>query len=168
MFYPTYWTNFNYKIKKWAAITQNHQTQYRFEDYIHCLVNKLKKVLLVDDDDIANSINKVIIKHAKFADEIVAETIATEALNYIRKENEEGALPELIFLDINMPEMDGWDFVDEYEKLGIENNGSRIIMLTSSINPRDQNRASLIDVITDFMSKPLSPEILDKIYLDHF
>ncbi len=122
----------------------------------------------MDDDDIVNSINKVIIKHAKFADEIISETIASNAIDYIKIQKEEGSLPELIFLDINMPEMDGWDFVDEYVKLGLEESGPRIIMLTSSINPRDENRASLIDEITDFMSKPLSPEILDKIYLDHF
>jgi CheY-like chemotaxis protein len=121
-------------------------------------VNKLQKVLLVDDDDIVNSINKVIIKHAKFADEIVAETCASGAIKYITDQKEADSLPELIFLDINMPEMDGWDFVDEYVKLGLKDNGPGIIMLTSSINPRDENRASLIDEITDF----------DKIYQDHF
>ena len=131
-------------------------------------MNKLQKVLLIDDDDIVNSINKVIIKHAKFANEIVAETIASDAIDYIKNQEKEGSLPELIFLDINMPEMDGWDFVDEYVKLGFEDNGPRIIMLTSSINPRDENRASLIDEITDFMSKPLSPELLDEIYQEHF
>ena len=131
-------------------------------------MNKLQKVLLVDDDDIVNSINKVIIKHAKFADEIITETVASKALGLIKEQKDGGLLPEIIFLDINMPEMDGWDFVEEYIKLGFEQEGPRIIMLTSSINPRDENRASLIDEITDFMSKPLSPEILDKIYQDHF
>ncbi|MEQ9403188.1 MAG: response regulator [Cyclobacteriaceae bacterium] len=131
-------------------------------------MKKLQKVLLVDDDDIVNSINKVIIKHAKFADEIISETIASRAIEYIREQKNQGMLPDLIFLDINMPEMDGWDFVDEYVKLGFDEDGPRIIMLTSSINPRDENRASLIDEITDFMSKPLSPEILDKIYDTHF
>lgn len=131
-------------------------------------MEKLQKVLLVDDDDIVNSINKVIIKHAKFAEEIVVQTIASEAIGYIKEQKEQGTLPELIFLDINMPEMDGWDFVDEYVKLGLEDDGPRIVMLTSSINPRDENRASLIDEITDFMSKPLSPEVLEKIYDKHF
>lgn len=131
-------------------------------------MEKLQKVLLVDDDDIVNSINKVIIKHAKFAEEIVVQTVASDAIGYIKEQKELGTLPELIFLDINMPEMDGWDFVDEYVKLGFEDDGPRIIMLTSSINPRDENRASLIDEITDFMSKPLSPEVLTKIYDRHF
>ncbi len=131
-------------------------------------MEKLQKVLLVDDDDIVNSINKVIIKHAKFAEEIVVQTVASEAIEYVKDQKEQGTLPDLIFLDINMPEMDGWDFVDEYVKIGFEEDGPRIIMLTSSINPRDENRASLIDEITDFMSKPLSPEVLEKIYDRHF
>lgn len=131
-------------------------------------MRKLQKVLLVDDDDIVNSINKVIIKHAKFADEIISETVASRAINYLQTQKEGGELPELILLDINMPEMDGWDFIDEYMKLGFEDEGPRIIMLTSSINPRDENRASLIDEVTDFLSKPLSPELLDKIYDAHF
>lgn len=131
-------------------------------------MKKLQKVLLVDDDDIVNSINKVIIKHSKFADEIISETVASRAIEYIKSHRDEGTLPELIFLDINMPEMDGWDFMDEYSKLGLEDDGPRIIMLTSSINPRDENRASLIDEITDFLSKPLSPELLESIYQSHF
>ena len=131
-------------------------------------MRKLQKVLLVDDDDIVNSINKVIIQHAKFADEIISETIASKAIDYIKEQKSNGTLPELIFLDINMPEMDGWDFIDEYIKLGLEDDAPRIIMLTSSINPRDENRASLIDEITDFMSKPLSPEVLQRIYKNHF
>ena len=156
-------------IKKLNIIIDILEAHYRFED--HCSiahVDKLQKVLLVDDDDIVNSINKVIIKHAKFANEIISETIASKAIEYIKQQREEASLPDLIFLDINMPEMDGWDFIDEFVKLGFDDDGPRIIMLTSSINPRDENRASLIDVITDFMSKPLSPELLDKIYEQHF
>ncbi|MEM9337528.1 MAG: response regulator [Bacteroidota bacterium] len=131
-------------------------------------MQKLHKVLLVDDDDIVNSINKVIIKHAKFAEEIVSETIASKAIDYIKDQKSKGTLPDLIFLDINMPEMNGWDFIEEFEKLGLDEDGVRVIMLTSSINPRDENRASLIDGITDFMCKPLSPELLDRIYENYF
>lgn len=130
-------------------------------------MEKLKKVLLIDDDEIVNSINKVIIQHAKFAEEIIAENFAANAIKYLKDlSNEE--LPTAIFLDVNMPEMNGWDFIEEYEKLEIDTKGITIIMLTSSINPRDQKRALSIDHIKAFVSKPLSPELLDSIYEDHF
>lgn len=130
-------------------------------------MEKLKKVLLIDDDEIVNSINKVIIQHAKFADEIVTENFAANAITYIKGLSKED-LPRAIFLDVNMPEMNGWDFVEEYEKLDIDTSGIKIIMLTSSINPRDQKRALSMEHIKGFVSKPLSPELLGAIYEEHF
>lgn len=130
-------------------------------------MEKLKKVLLIDDDEIVNSINKVIIQHAKFADEIVTETFAADAITYIKNLSKDD-LPRAIFLDVNMPEMNGWDFVEEYEKIGISTNDVTIIMLTSSINPRDQKRALSMNYIKAFVSKPLSPELLNSIYEEHF
>lgn len=130
-------------------------------------MEKLKKVLLIDDDEIVNSINKVIMQHAKFADEIVTETAAANAIIYIRSLDKLD-LPSAIFLDVNMPEMNGWDFVEEYEKIGLNANDITIIMLTSSINPRDQKRALSMGHIKAFVSKPLSPELLNTIYDEHF
>lgn len=130
-------------------------------------MEKLKKVLLIDDDEIVNSINKVIIQHAKFADEIITENFASNAISYIKGLSKED-LPKAIFLDVNMPEMNGWDFVEEYEKIGIDSGDVTIIMLTSSINPRDQKRALSMNHIKAFVSKPLSPELLSNIYEEHF
>jgi CheY-like chemotaxis protein len=130
-------------------------------------LEKLKKVLLIDDDEIVNSINKVIIQHAKFAEEIITETFAGNAITYI-KSLSKADLPKAIFLDVNMPEMNGWDFVEEYEKIGLSSEDVTIIMLTSSINPRDQKRALSMDHIKAFVSKPLSPELLNAIYDEHF
>jgi len=125
-------------------------------------LNRLKKVLLVDDDEIVNSINKVIIQHANFAEEVLTETLAIEAIDLIKKTSQEN-LPELIFLDVNMPEMDGWDFLDEFSKAGFDGSHPKIIMLTSSINPRDEQRANEAKQVTAFLSKPLSPELLGAI-----
>lgn len=130
-------------------------------------MGKLEKVLLIDDDEIVNSINKVIIQHAKFAEEIIAENFAANAITYLKSLSVD-ELPRAIFLDVNMPEMNGWDFVEEYEKLEVDTDGVKIIMLTSSINPRDQKRALSISHIKAFVTKPLSPELLDKIYEEHF
>ncbi|WP_436517908.1 response regulator [Ekhidna sp. To15] len=125
-----------------------------------------KKVLLIDDDDIVNSINSVIIKHAKFANEV--ESInnvpgAIELLNQIKSSQDS---PDVIFLDLNMPGQDGWDFIEEYEKLNM-NGSTKVIMLTSSISAKDEERASSSNCITAFISKPLSPELLENIYESH-
>ena len=65
-----------------------------------------------------------------------------------------------------MPGQDGWDFMEEYEKLGI-NGDTKVIMLTSSISLKDEEKASLSNFIAAFISKPLSPELLDTIYQSH-
>ncbi len=125
-----------------------------------------KKVLLIDDDDIVNSINSVIIKHAKFADEVESINNVPHAIDFLNNVKSSGETPDIIFLDLNMPGQDGWDFIEEYEKLGI-NGSTRVIMLTSSISAKDEERASLSKCITAFISKPLSPELLENIYESH-
>lgn len=125
-----------------------------------------KKVLLVDDDDIVNSINSVIIKHAKFASEVESINNVPTAIDFLSKVKSSGDTPDVIFLDLNMPGLDGWDFMEEFEKLGI-NGSTKVIMLTSSISAKDEERASSFNHITAFISKPLSPELLENIYKSH-
>ena len=125
-------------------------------------MRKFRKVLLIDDDEIVNSINQVIIKHAKFAEDVVALTGVTEAIDFLRTSQKNGAIPEVIFLDLNMPERNGWDFMDEFNQLNIKE--TKVVMLTSSISIKDENKAKTSDDIAAFVSKPLSPEMLDRIY----
>lgn len=124
-------------------------------------------MLLIDDDEIVNSINKVILQHAKFAKEIVTLTFAGDAIKLLKKNASEGVLPDVIFLDVNMPDMNGWDFIEEFEKFDLYGK-TKIIMLTSSINPRDEQRANATKQVTAFLSKPLSPELLENIYDNYF
>jgi len=126
-------------------------------------LKKFKKVLLIDDDDIVNSINSVIIKHAKFAEEVESINSVERAIAFLNEARNNEALPQVIFLDLNMPGQDGWDFMEEYERLNL-NGSTKVIMLTSSISLKDEERASSSDHITAFISKPLSPELLDSIY----
>lgn len=125
-----------------------------------------RKVLLVDDDDIVNSINSVIIKHAKFASEVESVNNVPHAIEFLSKTKNSEEKPDVVFLDLNMPDHDGWDFIEEYEKLGM-NGATKIIMLTSSISAKDEERASSSNQITAFISKPLSPELLETIYDQH-
>ena len=124
--------------------------------------------MLVDDDEHTNFLNKAIIRHAQFAEEVIAQMTAEEALNYIKRHQATGDLPDLIFLDINMPLMDGWDFMEQYSRLLLNGSAPKVIMLTSSINPKDEKRAAQIDGIAGFRSKPLSRDVLNEIYDEYF
>jgi CheY-like chemotaxis protein len=130
-------------------------------------LKKLNKILLVDDEEASNFLNQIVIRQSKVAGEVVAYEKAKDALDYITEQQKQGDSPDLVFLDINMPIMNGWDFMDEYAKIAPDAN-TKIIMLTSSINPNDKERASKIGQITGFRSKPLTVEMLDEIVSNHF
>ncbi len=125
-----------------------------------------KKVLLVDDDDIVNSINSVIIKHAKFANQVESINNVPGAIQLLSEAKSNGETPDVIFLDLNMPGLDGWDFMDEYKKIGM-NGSTKVIMLTSSISLKDEEKAESTEQIAAFISKPLSPELLEQLYETH-
>lgn len=125
------------------------------------LLKKYKKVLLVDDDEISNTINKFMLEHTKFTEEVVIASSADKALDYLNQ-CDENDLPEVIFLDIEMPGKTGWDFTEEIKNLSLSKN-IKIVVLTSSIAKSDQRKANEINEITAFVSKPLSPTVLGDI-----
>jgi CheY-like chemotaxis protein len=126
---------------------------------------KLSTVLLIDDDEPTNFINSYIIQETNCAESIKAVQSAEEGLRYLSKSV---PAPELIFLDINMPGLSGWDFLEEYKKLPQPQKTSIIVMLTTSLNPDDQVRARTIHEVSDFRSKNLSPEMLTELLQEHF
>jgi CheY-like chemotaxis protein len=78
-------------------------------------------------------------------------------------------LPELIFLDINMPKMNGWEFIEEYSRLKLNGDGRTvIIMLTTSMNPLDLEKSKKSPHIAAFKTKPLNAEMLAEIYASFF
>jgi CheY-like chemotaxis protein len=118
-----------------------------------------KRIVLIDDDQLNNLINTRII--TKFSDYTVDSFIsAREGLKYLNS-CDAGLFPEIIFLDINMPVMDGWEFLDEFQKMPehlIQH--CSVIMLTSSIDINDIEKAKLYKSVREFMSKPLTLESL--------
>lgn len=133
-------------------------------------MKKLNSVLLIDDDMATNFISKMLIKKAGITDHIETVLNGKQALEYLtntgKYERSDGIYPKpmLILLDINMPVMDGWEFAEAFAKLDENQKGSIIIvMLTSSLNPDDKERASNLSVISGFQNKVLTMEGLTSI-----
>ena len=125
---------------------------------------KYYAVMLIDDNEIDNLINQKMIEAANISEHIYTHTGARSAIEFLRNleklENEsKKVLPEVIFLDIDMPLMDGFQFLDEFEKLNnATKNKCKIVMLTSSINPQDFNRSKKYENVKLYLNKPLSHE----------
>ncbi len=119
-----------------------------------------KQIILVDDDPITNMINtKLITRDFNFT--VRAYTNAQESLNYLKavSESTTEAIPDFIFLDINMPVMDGWEFLKEFQKFPFNVlEACKIFMLTSSIDLDDIEKAKGYSSVKDFISKPLTTE----------
>ncbi|WP_339921915.1 response regulator [uncultured Cyclobacterium sp.] len=126
---------------------------------------KVNCILLIDDDEPTNFLHKIIIEDSGVADKVVAVQSGYEALEYLElKENGKYPQPDLIFLDINMPAMNGWEFLEEYNKLDEGIKGKIVVvMLTTSINPDDKKKALNKGYINGFLSKPLSKDMLEKL-----
>jgi CheY-like chemotaxis protein len=119
-----------------------------------------KTILFVDDDEISNFVSVKTIEDADIAENIVSVTSAQEALEMINKgleEDQHNNIPDLIFLDINMPVMSGWDFLEEYRKIkSTIKKRVVIIILTSSVYQQDKEKASTYQEVDDYTLKPLN------------
>lgn len=123
----------------------------------------MRRVVLIDDDQVSNFVCESIIKSDGFADEVDSFEWAQDALEFLQRSSVDDPdnFPDLIFLDINMPGMDGWAFIQEYRKLPEHVTGKcSLFMLSSAVDRKDIICAKSHEEVKDFFSKPLSPEIL--------
>jgi CheY-like chemotaxis protein len=128
---------------------------------------KLNCILLVDDDPDDNMYHRIIIEEMDIAHRIDVAINGLEALAYLKKE--EQVPPEIIFLDLNMPKMNGWEFLEEYKHLNKEQKAKVVlVILTTSANPDHIKKAEEIEEVTGFETKPLSKQILKDILEEHF
>lgn len=132
---------------------------------------KINKVLIIDDDEINNFVCYKVINKNGFADQVKTLLSGEEGLAYLREMRDKGPgqIPDLILLDINMPIMNGWDFLHEYENMLPEFDKHPILlMLSSSVYEEDIEKANEHHEVQDYITKPLNKEVLDSIYEKHF
>jgi CheY-like chemotaxis protein len=131
---------------------------------------KLKCIMLVDDNPDDNFFHEREIKKSDHSNIVVTKNTGIEGLAYLKSSkvtNEPH--PDLIFLDINMPGMNGWEFLQEYNELDKElQSRAIIIMLTTSENPVDEARAKKWNFVSEYVTKPLTKELLKDISLKFF
>lgn len=131
-------------------------------------------VLLVDDNPADNEFHRICIERAGICRKVVVAESATDALRYMEHvaagdQGDQYPKPNLVFLDINMHGMDGFDFLDAYNGLdaGVKSDAV-VIMLSTSLNPADMARAREYKVVRAFMNKPLSLERIDQLIAQFF
>jgi CheY-like chemotaxis protein len=119
-------------------------------------------ICIVDDDDIYQFTISRTLEIQKTAEKILTFPDGEMAIQFISENLDKPArLPDVIFLDINMPVMDGWQFLEAYEKIksGVLKEIT-IYLVTSSIDPTDVERARNISTIKKYLTKPIEPEML--------
>lgn len=125
----------------------------------------IKTIAIIDDDDIFVYITKKAVEQTNIIQQIKVFGNGKDAIDYL-KENccKPDLLPEIILLDLSMPIMDGWQFLDEYTKIKPKI-GKKIIIyiVTSSISPEDMRKAKNIDAVSDFIIKPITKDKLIEI-----
>ena len=141
---------------------------------------QLNCILLIDDDEPTNFLNKMTLEQAGCTRHIRVAQSGQEALDYLRGcgpdngfpeggSSERSPRPDLIFLDINMPAMDGWEFLEKYKTLPAEQKADIVlIMLTTSLNPDDEVKTRTIPEVAGFENKPLSQHRLRALLEKYF
>ncbi|AXX16160.1 response regulator [Leptospira borgpetersenii] len=131
---------------------------------------KLKCILFIDDNQDDNFFHERVIRKGNYAETVTTKQSGQDALDFLKNKSENPEpFPDLIFLDINMPGMNGWEFLEEYKKLDQALQTSTIIvMLTTSENPDDRNKFSQFGTTSDFKTKPLTNLMMDEILIRNF
>ena len=135
------------------------------------MIKKLRTILLIDDSEADNFIHCRRFNRMEIAEEVVIRNDGRQGLDYLHTKLPNGSFPrpDLLFLDINMPVMDGWQFLDEYSQLPVDRRAVvTVAMLTSSVGDADYSRAYGYPVVDAHEAKPLSKDKLRLLLQEYF
>jgi CheY-like chemotaxis protein len=131
---------------------------------------KIAKVICVDDDPIALLLSKLVLSKSDFASKVITAANGEIAIAYLERaevieENKNSENPLIILLDLNMPVMDGWEFLEQFDETLYQQyyKTTKVILLSSSIDPNDIERSKDFSMVVDFLPKPLTKEMLNTI-----
>lgn len=126
----------------------------------------IKKLLCIDDDNTTLMLIKMVTEKASFAKDVITASNGREGLEYYHNllkgpEDKRKDYPQLIFLDLNMPVMNGWEFLDEFVKNILPDvPDTKVVILSSSANPVDKEKAKQYPIIIGYISKPITADLL--------
>lgn len=120
-------------------------------------MKRFDRILLIDDDRADNLFHRIVIDETGITERVDVFEMADTALRHLQSNTEP---VDLILLDLNLPRMDGFDFLDAYAQRVIPQRARAIVVLTNSLSPKDINRASAYPDVLACINKPLTPEFL--------
>ena len=132
-------------------------------------INASKIVMLIDDNDIDLKINGKIVAITKLFDDVIVCRSGEEAITYLKQHlTSPEKLPDLILLDIQMPEMNGFEFLDHYKKLPVSlTDTCVVVMLSSTLDFSDIQRAEANPYVVKLLKKPLIPQVLVQVVQEY-
>ncbi|WP_405209135.1 response regulator [Aquimarina sp. LLG6339-5] len=128
-----------------------------------------KSVCIIDDDNMYINLVSKIIELKKLSENVIVFKNGKEALDFFATSidnDTKNRIPQVIFLDLNMPVMDGWEFLQEFDKIKDEiGKPIDLYVVSSSIDSRDINKAKSIDLVSDYLIKPIKLGDFEKIFV---
>ncbi|MFT6147307.1 MAG: CheY-like chemotaxis protein [Myxococcota bacterium] len=119
--------------------------------------------MLIDDEEADNFLHGLVLRESGTVNEVIDCSSAIDALVYLKRP--EGHKIDVIFLDINMPLMNGFEFLEEYAALPMPCRARAVVvMLTTSLRPEDQKRARERGLVADFLPKPLTAKNVERVF----
>jgi len=126
------------------------------------LMTPNKLTCIIDDDTVYVNLVKKLIQLKKLCEKVLVFENGKEALEFFKKAND---MPDLILLDINMPVMNGWEFLEEFNPINKKSKKEpSLYVVSSSINPIDSKKAKSIECVRDYISKPISMKSFEKLF----